>query len=286
MKRKGDLIFWEIKDFHTTKDHLEDLGFEKFVPRNDFKSALIKVLIKLTRSNNKLYRRFNDNADFCSFGVFAEDVTATDIAISKELIVKVDKDHGNLTYSDEKHPLCEKIDVHYREAKETLDSKQLRSMVLKIIKQDCFGIAMRSGGGIYFIDQKFDALRDKLSSLFNAFPSEMKLHTVPVYADPGTEEAIQHATKEDIFGEIEGLVGDIGKRFNEGTITKRQLEGDKERIKKIVEKITVHKDNLRSAADEVTKRLETVNRTISALVGKVELGTVEPGDFMSMLEGL
>ena len=57
MKLKGSMIFWELSEIQTTKDELAALGFSEFVPRNDFKAALIKALKVVTKGNEKLYRR-------------------------------------------------------------------------------------------------------------------------------------------------------------------------------------------------------------------------------------
>lgn len=282
-ERKGDLIFWEISEMNVTKDLLEHLGFDKYVPRNDFKSALIKVLMQITKGNEKLYRRFNDVQGSVSFGVFYELVTGDNISINKELIVKLDKEHGNISFSDSAHPLVGPIRDLYATAKETLDSRQVRSMILKIVKGECYGIAMRSGGGIYFLDKGFDHKREKLTEFFKKFPTTTKLHTIPMYDDNSTADAIEYAAKEDIFGDIDSLVADIDRRFKEGSITRRQLEGDKERASKILEKIKVHRDNLRKTESEVTAKLTVVSSTIEKVLGRVEDGLIEPADFMSML---
>lgn len=284
MERKGDLIFWEISsDLSVTKDELASVGFDKYVPRNDYKSQMIKALMKVTRGNEKLYRRFNDNSDSVSFGVFQEVVSEHEIALEKELILTLDKNDGSVSYG--LHPLANQIMDIYLSSGETLDARQIRSMLLKIVKNECFGISMRSGGGIYFIDAAFDHTRAKLLSFFQKFPSET-LHIVPVYKNEQTEKAIEHAAKEDIFGDIETLVADIDRRFKDGSITKRQLEGDKDRANRILEKARVHRDNLRLAAAEVSAKLATLGVSIEKVITRVESGLVEPDDFANLLESL
>lgn len=284
MERKGDLIFWEISsDLSVTKDELASVGFDKYVPRNDYKSQMIKALMKITRGNEKLYRRFNDNFDSVSFGVFQEVVSEHEIALEKELILTLDKNDGSVSYG--LHSLANQIMDIYLSSGETLDARQIRSMLLKIVKNECFGISMRSGGGIYFIDAAFDHTRAKLLSFFQKFPSET-LHIVPVYKNEQTEKAIEHAAKEDIFGDIETLVADIDRRFKDGSITKRQLEGDKDRANRILEKARVHRDNLRLAAAEVSAKLATLGVSIEKVITRVESGLVEPDDFANLLESL
>jgi hypothetical protein len=83
MKRKGDLIFWDISELKTTKDALESLGFGAFVPRNDFKSAIIKALKIVTKGNEKLYRRFNDESDSVSFTAQKEFIKNTETSLKE-----------------------------------------------------------------------------------------------------------------------------------------------------------------------------------------------------------
>lgn len=284
MEKKGDLIFWEISEVTTTKDKLAAMGFERFVPRNDFKSAMIKALRHITKGNDKLYRRFNDRSESVNFGVFIEEVGEDSISLNKELVIKVDKTHGNADYSAANH-LADAIHDNYRTAKETLDAGQLRSLILKVVKHECYGFAMRSGGGIYFIDRRFEDTLGRLKELFSGFP-EARLHIVPVYDDQGTVEALEEAVTMDVTGDINSLINDIDRRFKDGSITKRQLEGDKDRAQKIIEKMAVHKKHLRDRYMEVSNRLVGVQKAIEGVFTKVENELVEPEDFMNMLDSL
>ena len=90
----------------------------------------------------------------------------------------------------------------------------------------------------------------------------------------------------DVSGDIESLVNDIDRRFKDGSITKRQLEGDKERAEKIIEKMVIHKKHLRDRYLDVSNRLADVNKAINAVVSKVESELVEPDDFAKMLAEL
>ena len=287
MNRKGHLIFWEISELTTSKDHLASLGFDRFVPRNDYKSAMIKALKKVTKGDDKLYRRFNDKSDSVSFGIFAENIEGGDISIDREYVIRVNKVHGEVEMDAAVHsPLLDRLIEQYEKGRETLDSSQLRSLVMKIVRRECFGLPMRSSGGIYFIDTRFEGTLDKLRELFSAFPHHAKLHIVPVYDDQGTKDAVQDAAALDVTGSVESLIADINKRFKDGTITKRQLEGDKERMERIVERMVVHKNNLREAYLELSNKTVDVQKAINLVITNVENNLIEPDDFMSALKGI
>lgn len=284
MKRKGDLVFWEISELTTTKEHLESLGFDRLVPRNDYRSAMIKALKKITKGNDKLYRRFNDKAEEVSFAIFEQRISESDILLDREITITIDKKTGALStkaeYDGEFYRSIR--DIYLNESK-TIDSSQFRSMVLRVVQQECFGVPMRKGGGVYFIKESFDETQRKLNELFNAFPHQATLHRVPIYDDPSTLTALESAVSEDLTGDIESLVADINKRFEEGKITRRQLEGDQERIQKIVQKTEVHADALRAKASAIRAKLELAKKAVKSVIDKVESGIIEPKAFMKAL---
>jgi hypothetical protein len=282
MKRKGDLIFWSISELNTTKEHLADLGLERFIPRNDYKTALIKTMKKLTKGNEKLYRRFNDLGHNVNFSVFEQKIEGGDLSLDREISISLNKRSGVLTCASESD-LFKRIKDAYLEETKTIDSSQLRSLILKIVKHDCFGIPMRQGGGIYFIDSRFDEIRTRITKVFEAFPRETRINTVPVYSDAQTLDAIEHAAAEDVFGDIEALVKDINQRFEKGTITRRQLDGDRDRLQEIVKKTEVHAESLRTKAAAIRARLLTAKQAIMKVTVNVDAGIIEPADFMKAL---
>lgn len=289
MQRKGDLIFWSISELETTKEALIDLGFDRFVPRNDYKSALIKAIKKITKGDDKMYRRFGETKDECKFGVFSEVVTGDELAFDRELGIVLNKRGGHIhpvRPEDTSSRLYSLISEEFRLAAKTIDSNQFRQLVLRIVRQEGWGVAMRDGGGIYFVDARFDSMLERLQRLFTAFQSKATLHRVPIFDNAGTHEALSSAISEDIAGDIGSLVADIDKRFKEGVITKRQLEGDMNRAHEILEKYKIHSENLRARAGAINAKLRTVVDTLKAVQERVERGIVEPDDFMKSLESL
>lgn len=287
MNRKGDLIFWEINDLTTTKETLAALGFDKFVPRNDFKSAMIKALKKVTKGNDRLYRRFNDKAAEVSFAIFEQRISDSEIVLDREITITVDKKSGSLsTKAEYDGPFYQAIRDSYLAEGKTIDSSQFRSLVLKVVQSECYGIPMRKGGGVYFIKASFDELQKRLNKLFDAFPQNTKLSRVPIYSDASTLDALESAASSDLFGEIDSLVNDINKRFELGTITRRQLDGSHERIQAIVKKTEIHADTLRAKASSIKVKLEIAKKAVKSVADRVSAGIIEPKDFMKALSEL
>lgn len=284
--KKGDLIYWEVSDMSVDPTVLADLGFEAYVPRNDYKSAMIKALRIVTKGNDKLYRKKED-AHFVVFAVFSQVSTSNDISINKEFAFKVNKKTGEVTSDDPDFSgfyFDSGLKSAYDSSKATLNSEQIRSMLSKSIKKDFYAVSLKSHGGVYFVDQsKTDAAQEKFRTLFNAFPEQMRLRIMAIHDDKNSVEAVEGAVADEVFSEIEALISGIDKDFKEGVITRKKLENDKAEAEKILEKIQVHANNLSSKLKSIKDKIGTVSTALAKVTADVESGIVEPEDFMKML---
>jgi len=283
--KKGDLIYWEISDLKTTEKEISDLGFGDYLSDNGFKKAMLKAVNVVQKRSDRMYRRFNDKGKSVSFGIFLEQITDQDITIDKELVVTLDKKTGSVEFSDHSHPMSAEIMTLYRAEQLTIDSTQFRSMVKKVVRNQCHGISMRTHGGIYFIDDKFKESLGVLRGLFNAFP-QAQLKVIPIYDDAGSLDAIEDATHADIFGDIEALIKEVKDQTEKGAITERVLEGKVAKSNEILKKIKIHEANLREKANEVKVKLSSVVKQLQDNVNKAEQIAMNPEDFLSALASL
>jgi len=282
--KKGELIFWEIPEMDVDREEIETLGFGHLVPRNQYRAAMLRAIKKLTKGRERMYRKFNDRVGNVQFGVFSEHVNGSDISLDKELIISLDKVTGSTT-SNVPCDFYEKIKELYSDARESLDSSQLRSLILRIVKRQYAGIAMRKSGGIYFIDKTFSEDFTRLESLFRAFP-DCRLHRVPIYDDNGTVESLEHAASEDIGGEIAEIMAAVAEKMRKGMLTRRQLEGKVKEAEEIFTKLEVHKDNLKSKYELIKDRLEKTKANFKSLMDGAGSVALDPSDFMAELRGL
>jgi len=283
MSKRGDLIFWEISEFSTSKERLIELGFEELMPRNDYRTAAVKAIRKLTKGGDKMYRKFNDTSKSVSFGVFLENTTDEDIALNREMIVHVDKRTGKVTIPTGDVAARETFHDEYHIAKETIDASQIRTLIMRIVRRECFGFGMRKSGGIYFIDERFMGTMGKLEKLFAAFQESCRLHRVPIYDDPGTQEAIEHAASEDISSEIDVIIRRVQEGMKKGTLTRRGLDGQVSVANEIFAKIKVHEDNLRSRLEEIQGKVLKVKEVFGRVMDDAGKIALDPEDFMSAL---
>jgi hypothetical protein len=290
MDRKGDTIFWQINEMETTKDELARMGFDRFIPRNDYRSALIKAIKKLTKGDEKLYRRYADGIDGrVSFAIFQQTVDGSDLNLSREIGIVLDKKTGILSPinpDDSGSRLYQMISEEYRAQTTTLDSAQFRQLVLRIVQSEGKAIALRHGGGIYFVDKNFDHVVTKLETLFANFKNTAKLSRIPIFDNPETNETLSWAISEDITADIATLVADIEKRYKEGKITKAQLAGDMVKAAEIVDRYKIHAGNLKARATAINAKLMNVVQTLKTCEARVSSGIVSVEDFSGALESL
>ena len=284
--KKGELIFWEISDFNTTKEKIEDMGFGDLVPRNDYRTAAVKAIRRLTKGKERMYRKFNDNAKSVSFGVFLENTFQDDISLEKDMIVHVNKSTGRLDFSCKNQDAIDTFKTDYEHAQKTLDATQFRALVLRVIRRECYGISMRKGGGIYFVDSRFEKTKGRLEELFSVFSQTCKLHLVPIYDDKGTVEAIEHAASQDITTEINAIFAKVKESMKKGSLTRRGLDGRIKEADKIIEKVAVHEGNLRTQLHDVELRVKGIKAAFEKLKDDATRVAMDPEDFVSELEAL
>jgi len=288
---KGNLVFFEMSEVQSTKAELERLGFGAYVPRNDYKTALIKALkeYKKTEDEDKIYRRFLDEKDGVSFTIFAERIELEQLSLDREITLKLDKVTGVVTCDCDSSALLEefhKIREMYTKHQGTIDATQLRQLIVKAIRNDAHGISMRRAGGIYFVDDRFTPALKNVVELLSSFRHSASIKQIPIYGDQNTIDAIATASEEDIFNNIEELIEQTQKAFEKGDMTERKLEGRKSDALAIVEKVKIHRDNLASKLGNVTTRLNQVMAALEEVTVKVSSGLADSNDFMNLLAKL
>lgn len=294
MKTLGNLIYWSIDKVTLNKDDLagilKDLGLsEDLIPRNDHKTALIRALRDITKGDERFYRRFHDSKESVRFAIILPEETQTtavdyDIDFKKEVILTLYKDSGRVK-ADVEHPMLQPILDNYEANRLNLDANQLRSVILKIVRNDCLGVSMRKQGGIYFIDQKNQKQMAKLAGLFERLGGDNILSQVPIYDDKSTQDALELAINDDIISELQTIIEEIEIKLENGGISAKVLEGRKEEATNLMNKIIHHEANLRNKANELRSKTEQFQKALESSLD-VALNIVKPFDLSEALRAL
>lgn len=295
---KGNVVFWSVRGFNIPTEELEaalsSLGFDpgEFIPRNNFKSAMIKALKTLNKDYSGLgkrdYERCLDAGNYVTFTVYEVNPTGTDVDLDKQLVFKLDKTHGNIDILSQttSEAYVQKLREEYNKEKVSLNSTQFSATVLDVVEKEGRGFKMRPGGGVYFMHPSKDSVRLKLKALFEKFPEHMKFNTVPVYSDPDTLDTLQDASLAYLTQDIETLKGIIERDIRSGALTPRKWKAKKEAADSIVEKLALHGEFLRTEAAGIESKLSGIKQYLQDTTAKVESETVDPEDFIKLLEDL
>lgn len=287
MLRKGVVITWELSNIRTTADLLAGSGFDKYLPSNGAKTAIIKALKAYKKTNSdKIYKRWEDLEKSVKFTVFAEEIQDNDLEFNREATIELNKLTSEISLVTGSQEAFEKIKELYESEGPTLNTDQFRAIIKNIIDLDLHGFSVRKGGGVYFIDERFKEGLVNLEKLFQMFPDNSHLHIIPVYNDSETLKTLEHHASENLFSQIENLIKDINDEFSKGTINSKKLDNRKEKADEILTTITLHQDNLRGEYEKVKSKLVAVSSALEGVTSKVHSGLQESSDFMTMLGDL
>jgi hypothetical protein len=287
MKRKGEILTWDLHDICTTKKDLADMGFDGYLPRNNNQEVLTKALNEYRKNQGEagervISRRFVvDGKD--KFSIFNEIISEQDLSLDKEITIDFDKASGTMTTTNSSHPTFTEMVALFRKNSGTINTDQLRNMIKRAVLGEAHGVSIRRNGGAYFVDDRFKENLSNVERIFRNFPSQATLHRIVVYDDASSMEAIESSVKDDLGNDIEGLIADIKEEFEKGTITGRKLEARKEMAEAILTKMKAHEVNLRDSYLTVHRKLSGVQKALEDITGKVESGIKESADFMNLL---
>jgi hypothetical protein len=287
MKRKGEILIWDLHDINTTKKDLADMGLDAYLPRNNNQEVLTKALNEYKREQGEagervIHRRFVvEGKD--KFSIFNERISEQDLSLDKEITIDFDKSSGTMTTSNASHPTFTQMVDLYRKNSGTINTDQLRKMILRVVKEEAYGVSIRRNGGAYFVDDRYKENLSNVEKIFRSFPGHATLHRIVVYDDISSMEAIEASVKGDLSNDIENLIADIKDEFEKGTITDRKLEARKEVAETILTKMRAHEVNLRDSYLNVHRELSKVQKALEDVTGKVEAGIKDSKTFMDLL---
>lgn len=354
-EHKGYYVWWDVKSLDIPKRQMEkDLakhGLEDLVPRNDYKTAMRRALRFLLKNDktdeggktDRFYRR-SDEETCTKFYVVvpkwvydAEGIS--DVSYERELIVRVDKDSGKVTFGapadpamlnlsvkeleispraknflgaalgktatlrdlltlndivfrstrnlksevdaalakldlqrgakapltwgdSTDHALAGKLLERYREAQKYIDADQFRKIILRTLREHCYGVGLRRQGGVYYVPESQEASLEKLRKIFATLEAHgCRLFETPVRDDESTNKAVEWAINDDITDGIQDIVEEVLKTEKDGKLTERNLMGSMRKADHILKTIRVHEKDLAGKCEALrakAKLLETI----------------------------
>jgi len=275
---KGHLILWNIKNFKLDKESFEAdlaaLECPEYAPKNEHKTALRRAVcetLKIEESDKKslkkFYKRFDDGGRFAVITPqeILDSYNKADLVFDKELIVHLNKTTGALTFDNPSHPIATKIKDEYAIAKQTIDVAQFRQTLLSVLREKCYGIAVRKAGGIYYVAtgdlEKFDIIR----KIFAKYPENCHLEEIPVFNNEATDKTISAAIVDDILSELQDFKKELDERKANGEkLTSRLLKSRKGDVVELMSKAKHHAGDLKDKVYELDTLLKSVTKVLDS----------------------
>lgn len=290
MEMRGTLVWWRFDSFMTDRNELEKrlekLGalknqpekkafkgkknssprtFVDLLPRNSYKSALLRSLRQLLRGDDRFYKKLKDVKESVTVPVILpieiiKEHVVSDIKFEREVTVVLDKKTGKLSFNQET-PFNTVIEEEYKKMMKLFDTEQLSALLTHIVKEECFGVSIKLG--VYYIPEMHLEKLEILQRIVNYFePDQIELFQVPVYNDQATQRAVQAAIEDDMLDKIDKLKEEFAKLTRSGKLS-RELRGNRlTEIMSLIKRARTYKKDLASKAASIDGRLLGIEEKI------------------------
>lgn len=291
MEMRGTLVWWRFDTFMTERQalekRLEKLGalknqpekkafkgkktstprtFVDLLPRNSYKSALLRSLRQLLKGDDRFYKKLKDVKESVTVPVIlpveiVQEHVVSDIKFEREVTIVLDKKTGKLSFNQET-PFNAVIEEEYKKMMKLFDTEQLSALLTHIVKEECFGVSIKLG--VYYIPEEHLEALETLQRIVNYFePDQIELFQVPVYNDPATQRAVQAAIEDDMLDKIDKLKEEFAKLTRSGKLS-RELRGNRlTEIMTLIKRARTYKTDLASKAASIDGRLAGIEAKIS-----------------------
>lgn len=296
----GSLLWFSITDSRITREDLRraftDAGIDlSYLPRpicarDAFRRATkqaalrrhplpddkyLNLLCREVRQDDKeiVYHVVREVVD--SKNVRLEYLPVTSLALREENVDMYPLHPLNTVEHDRVNAVLEEFSV----AKENYDGKNIRELVLAILRGACKPVAVRPSGGVYFTPQNYQETVEALKGLvarvaeFGVTASKSCLWTVPVINAHEQKAMIEQSLEEQVAGESKSLIEEMTEIIKSGRkITDRLAQRFVERTRGLGKLVKEYEDLLQTEVVTARANYDLALTEALALLAKVDVG--------------
>jgi hypothetical protein len=314
MKLLGHSVFWSIADdVVLTPEHLTKAGFEREIPRNEPKTALIKACKVIKKSwaitdaaigatidtpkvlKKADHRRFKDNTTECRIALTRPRIDEDgSFSIETALVITLKKGSSELEFENvrldahEFHDLENRIRQAYEEARGTIDATQFRLLVARKVTGTCRAVSLRAfSGGIYLVAERNTDKLMQVKKLFEGLDlTKAVFEAFPLYDDgSAVADSINRHVTVAMEKEINKFITDLNDEVRSG-MSKRALEGRIGSAEEIKTKLADYGEHLRKRLDEFVSKTSRMIGVLDSKIADAKGKTVEPFDLLAELAAI
>lgn len=310
MSRKiGSAVFWSVKDDSRFDPAvLTRFGIdEKALPENAPETALRKALIELRKEYKfeipdeapeqqarARHETFERTSKEVSMALTRSITEGGSFRVATMMTATIKKDGSELSFEPKEidpalyRELCEKIREGVARGRVEINATQFSKVVGKYVKgvYGCNGVTLRVySGGVYFVPEVFSDRLQKIRDLFRALPDGIRLSVIPMFDNAETMAEVEWGASiamqeevQDLFDELEEIAA------KEGGIRKDVFERRTIRIEEIRGRLDIYREHMKTTADALFARMETIERVIDQRLNTVTGKVIEPFDFAAEMD--
>ena len=167
--------------------------------------------------------------------------------------------------------IVEGVRRYYKENIDLLTAYGIREFTRRNLERNLHAICVRPSGGIYFVQRdNFESL-NAIETVVNSVPDAV-FHSLPLIDDSKQREMLRLAFEEESVGEVDRMLGDIADilKDDDKKVTEKRFLAFKEEYDQLRTKVADYSDLLDTAMVSTASRLEIMQDSLMALLGRVK----------------
>lgn len=204
----GEIISWNLQEntrvpFQDVVQALKDAGLDEGVAREMRNRHAFARAAKVL-ANERIIRCVEDQPHLMRFQFTQEQRAGDEFIYSKETILRLDKDTGQIQSEDGNSvDLVAKAKSLMDEAKNTRRTDDLSRYIMVLFQKQADLFPVRDAGGVYFVPERHMAFVDRIDQFVTAMKGRTKRFPVPA----GTQRAVQ-SVRDAVQEGLQGLLNE------------------------------------------------------------------------------
>lgn len=241
--------------------------------RNASRNADNRVVVRPVKETHK-YSRFQISLERV--------VNEKELTYAKELVAVFDKDTEQVSFEGGVGLLGGQVETaimrHYQRFVEKANPENLLRYANIMVNVNWMGIAVRDRGGVWFVPDQFTKQVRDLEMAFGDFGATLYVH--PVLDTAKWRNNVQSMVDESLETDLDTLIDELDDVIKEakatGEVKAKTLQTRMSRFQEVQKKATAYETILSYRAKEVSSKLETATKQITAiLTGKAGVEVLE-----------
>lgn len=262
----GALLFWRLKG-PTTIDELRDAFVDlkldvDLLPSAPSPADMLRRAVQSLRSRERIVHSVGRTNGYVLIGV----ETDGDENVTTQVTMKVKLDQvGRLVVHGGTDEMVNDVNDAFKRAADELTSEDVSAWLATLAKETLDGVALREGGGLYFIpNDKLKELDVYMQALLSC--SDHAIYRIPAMAGVDAVKAVLDGIADEASSAISSIEADLAS----GKYGARGLETRVDITDRVEQKVARYEAALGTKLDTLRDRLSGLRKNLTVGIFKVK----------------